>query len=400
MGDCLAFAPNDKTIDTAVTGSQESHDLNEQEMTRDVYGYLGIEVNLSGDEVELLQVGLIDKILKNVGMTDCNPNETPAKEEFLVSDSDGDPFDEEWEYASILGQLMYLTHTRPDIQFAVHQCAKFTHNPRASHANAIKKICRCIKGTRTKGVRFQRKMVNKSLNVNCFVDASFAPVWNQWNDDENARSQTGYVIRIDDVPVAWCSRKQELTALSSTEAELIAMSTAMRELLWVRRSVADIAKGFGVAHDKHTVIKSTVFEDNEGAIHLSKRPDMTPRTRHLSVKYSQFKENLGVSKEGDGISVAWVPTNLQIGDLFTKGVGPLKFKPLRDLLMGWSAISQSDLLNCGARKGELKDDASLTDKSKDRSVTNGKAHNPLSSTFSQNEKGRQNSQNTTDKGGK
>ena len=68
--------------------------------------------------------------------------------------------------------------------------------------------------------------------------------------------------------------------------------------------------------------------------------------------------------------------------------------------MGWSVISQSDLLNCGARKGELKDDVSLTDKSKDRSVTNGKAHNPLSSTFSQNEKGRQNSQNTTDKGGK
>ena len=168
--------------------------------------------------------------------------------------------------------------------------------------------------------------MDKQLSVNCFVDASFAPAWNQWEEKDNARSQTGHAIRVDDVPVTWCSRKQELTALSSTEAELIALSTAMRELLWVRRLTADIAKGFGVAYDNHTIIRSTAFEDNEGAIHLSKRPDMTPRTRHLSVKYHQFKENLGVTESGDGISVRWVPTNLQIADVLTKGVGPLKFK--------------------------------------------------------------------------
>ena len=376
VDDCLVFAPDDKTIDTIISGLRENHDLDEQEMTRDVYGYLGIEVNLSGDNVELLQTGLIDKILKNVNMENCNPCETPAKEEFLTKDTDGEPINEEWDYASILGQLMYLTHTRPDIQFAVHQCARFTHDPKQSHANAIKKICRYIKGTRDTGIKFQRKMVDDELRINCFVDASFAPVWAQFDDPENARSQTGYVIRIDDVPVTWCSRKQELTALSSTEAELIAMSTAMRELLWIRRLVADIAKGFGVAYNKHTMIKSTVFEDNEGAIHLSKRPDMTPRTRHLSVKYTQFKENLGVDKDGNGISVAWVPTELQIGDVFTKGVGPLKFKPLRDLLMGWSVMSQAELLNCGARKGELKSNVSLADRVKggqtgeDRSFSN------------------------------
>ena len=89
-----------------------------------------------------------------------------------------------------------------------------------------------------------------------------------------------------------------------------------------------------------------MFEDNKGAIHLAKRPDLTPRARHLSVKYHQFKENLGADKDGDGISIQWVPTNLQIADVFTKGVGPLKFKPLRDLLMGW-ADGAPDLLNHG-----------------------------------------------------
>ena len=141
--------------------------------------------------------------------------------------------------------------------------------------------------------------------------------------------------------------------MSSTEAELIAMSTAMRELLWVRRLTADISRGLGITCDKRTVIRSTVFEDNEGAIHLAKRPDMTPRTRHLSVKYHQFKENVGADKDGNGIEIRWVPTHLQIGDLFTKGVGPLKFKPLRDLLMGWTD-DVPDLLNHGVRKGELK----------------------------------------------
>ena len=85
-------------------------------------------------------------------MENCNSCETPAKEEFLVKDLDGTPFEEDWECASVLGQLMYLTHTRPDTQFAVHQCAKFAHQPRESHGNAIKKICRYLKGN--KGTRY------------------------------------------------------------------------------------------------------------------------------------------------------------------------------------------------------------------------------------------------------
>ena len=336
VDDCLIFAKDDDAMVKIIEGLRKKHDLDEVEMGRDVYAYLGIEMNMAGEKVELIQTGLTDKILKEVGMENCNTCETPAKEEFLTKDEEGEPFSEEWEYASVLEMLMYLTHTRPDIQFAVHQCAKFTHNPRRSHANAIRKICRYLAGTRKRGICFSRKVSEPKVSVNCHVDASFAPVWNQFDDEDNAKSQTGCVIMVDDVPVSWNSRKQELTAMSSTEAELIAMSKAMRELLWLRRIVADVSKGFGLEYNNHTKIKSTVFEDNEGVIHLAKRPDMTPRTRHLSVKYHQFKENLGVDKEGNGISIEWIPTEFQVADIFTKGVGPLKFKPLRDSLMGWS----------------------------------------------------------------
>ena len=115
-----------------------------------------------------------------------------------------------------------------------------------------------------------------------------------------------------------------------------------------------MAKGFGIACNDHTAIRSTVFEDNEGAIHLAKRPDLMPRMRHLSTKHHHFKENLGVDENGNGISIKWIPTTLQIADIFTEGVGPLKCQPLRDSLMGWAANLQPGETNCDIRKGELK----------------------------------------------
>jgi hypothetical protein len=85
---------------------------------------------------------------------------------------DGAPLIEDWEYASIVGMLMYLaTNTRPDIAYAVHQAARYTHDPRASHAVAIKRILRCIKGTKDKGVYFKPDGTEK---IDCYVDSDFA----------------------------------------------------------------------------------------------------------------------------------------------------------------------------------------------------------------------------------
>ena len=143
VDNCLIFARDNKTIDEALKGLRAKHDLDELEMERDAHAHLGIEINLKGEQVELLQTGLTDKILKKVGIKDSsNCCLTPAKENFLTADVNGKPFNEEWECASVMGMLMYLVHARPDIQFAVHQCAKFTHNPKQCHANVIKMICR------------------------------------------------------------------------------------------------------------------------------------------------------------------------------------------------------------------------------------------------------------------
>ncbi len=345
--DCLCFGYSNQDLDELVEGLRKYHDLDDKNKRRDVYEYLGIELNTIGNSVQLLQEGLTNKILRTVGMDNCTSNETPAKEEPLSPDTDGEPFDEEWDYASVVGMLMYLVNTRPDIQFAVHQCSKYSSVPRASHANAVRKICRYLQGTRKRGITFKNKMVDSTdLRIDCYVDASFAPRYKLGNTSEYAKSRTGYIIRIDDVPVSFASKQQTEVALSTTEAEYIALSTAMRELLWIRRLVDDIATGLSVKYDRVARIKkriiSSVYEDNTAAIAIAKRPDFTPRTRHLHTKYHHFKDQLGINNDGTGIVLEHIATEDQIADIFTKGLGNMQFVKLRDLLMGWICETPTD----------------------------------------------------------
>ena len=115
--------------------------------------FLGINLEtLEDGSIELTQTGLIDKILQATKMTDCNPNRVPATGA-LGTDPDGEPMDEEWNYRSVVGMLLYLsTITRPDITFAVSQVARFSANLKQSHATAVKTILRYLKRTRTKGM--------------------------------------------------------------------------------------------------------------------------------------------------------------------------------------------------------------------------------------------------------
>ena len=120
---------------------------------------------------------------------------TPAKESPLTTDLDGEPFDEDWEHASVVGMLMHLVNTRPDMQFAVHQCGKCSHNPRASHAKAVKKICRYLQGTKSRRIRFKKKLLDP-MDMR-LVDASFCPNWKQLSferSDGETKSKVGRLI--------------------------------------------------------------------------------------------------------------------------------------------------------------------------------------------------------------
>ena len=284
----------------------------------------------------LRQTKLIDSILKTVKMMDCNPDTTPAKERPLGMDKDGAPFDEDWEYASVVGKLLYLVNTRPDIQFSVHQCARFTHSPKASHAMAVKRICRYLKGTRELGMVYKPDSIDQhSIQLDAYVDADFSGLYGIEDslDPVSSRSRTGFVFLLGNCPVVWKSALQSETALSTVEAEYIALSTAMRELIPLRRLVKEVCEVLDV-HCANAVVKSTVFEDNMGCIQVVNAPKMTSRTKHINVKYHFFRSHIGKEQ---GIEIQHVATSYQLADIFTKGLDKDTFQHLCDLLMGWTS---------------------------------------------------------------
>jgi hypothetical protein len=227
---------------------------------------------------------------------------------------------------------MYLSgNARLDIAYAVHQCARFSADPRMPHAVALKRIGRYLKGTRDQGFIIKP---DKRCNLDCYVDADFAGLWNceDLQDPSVARSRTGYFITLGNTPVVWSSKLQTEIALSTMESEYIALSTALRALLPMRELQASISKSLKLPYSSKSNV-SSVFEDNQAALTLATTnpPRMTPRSRHICVKYHWFRSHL--SK--DTIVVVPIDTEHQKANILTKADKTQKFRADRLLTMGW-----------------------------------------------------------------
>lgn len=299
----------------------------------DVAGFLGILLLKKDDgTIELLQEGLIDRILTVMGLTDASVKHTPADSTPLGKDVDGASCCENWSYSSVVGMMMYLANnSRPDIAFAVHQCARFTHCPKRSHEAALKRIARYLKGTRSRGMVIQP---TDSLRLDLYADADFAGLWNieDPHDPVCVKSRTGYALTLGHCLVLWGSKLQTEIALRAQESEYIALSTAMRELLPVRELLKEVATSFAIDYDKVSTV-SCVWEDNNAALKLANAPfmNMSPRTKHIAVKYHWFRSKLEPGK----IEVLRIDTSQQKADIFTKGLKRTEFESKRKMLLGW-----------------------------------------------------------------
>jgi hypothetical protein len=226
--------------------------------------------------------------------------------------------------------MFLANNSRPDIAFATHQCARFTHNTKQSHATAVKTIVRYLKGTRTRGLIFSPQ---PNLALDCYVDADFAGLWDieDPHDPICVKSRTGFVIMLCGCPLLWKSQLQSLVSLSTMEAEYIALSTSMRELVPLRQLVEEIAVALDATERLVVRTHSTVFEDNNGALALANLPRLTPRSKHIAVRMHWFREHV---RSGQ-IQVVKVDTTAQVADIFTKGLAREIFERVRKLLMGW-----------------------------------------------------------------
>ena len=145
------------------------------------------------------------------------------------------------------------------------------------------------------------------------------------------KSRTGYLITIGGCPLTWTSKLQTEIALSTMEAEYIALSQSMRELLPLRALVKEMAHALQFNKSFEIRTYSKIFEDNNGALILASMPRMTPRSKHIAVKYHFFRTHV---EKGD-IRILKISSEDQKADIFTKGLGRQIFETVRKLLMGW-----------------------------------------------------------------
>ena len=316
----------------------------------EVSAFLGIQIAKTGDnEFFLTQTGLIDKVLAITQMTDCNGCDTPSTIDPLHADVDGAVFDETWAYDVVIGMLMYISgNTRPDIAYAVHQAARFTHGARQSHAAGVKRILRYLKKTKANGLILKP---GTDLRVDCYVDADFGGLFSveDKQDPISVKSRTGYVITYRGAPLLWASKMQTQVALSTMEAEYIALSQSMRDLIPIREILKEVmlivfakspsisyhshCKAFDdtVGSSAHVIPQSTVFEDNDACLKFARMPKLTPRTKHIGIPYHWFRTQV----ERLEIQIERIDTKDQLADQFTKGLPVDAFRRARKRLMGW-----------------------------------------------------------------
>jgi hypothetical protein len=294
--------------------------------------YLGLDVSHNSDgTITLRQPGLIDKVIKLCGLeAESNEHLTPADKILLAPLAGDEPRQHTWSYRQAIGVLNYIAATsRPDITFAVHQCARFSANPSRIHELAVRRIVRYLKGTRDRGYILRP---NETPSIDCYADADFAGAWTLETSDNptSVKSRTGYLIMFAGCPILWSSKLQSEIALSTTEAEYIALSQAMRDLIPLRTIMREMAEVFGYTVQQATT-HSTVFEDNKGCVDLVAAPTMRPRSRHISIKYHHFREHV---RKGH-IRIRWISTDMQLADIFTKPLAAPKFTLLRQRILGW-----------------------------------------------------------------
>jgi hypothetical protein len=333
VDDTLFYSPKPEYIDEVIQKLRDAEmDLEEE---GSVAGFLGvhIECNEKDGSIKLTQKGLIKRIIEGLNIQHLPIKHTPAAAEPLVLDADGDPPNATYSYPSVVGMLQYLqAHSRPDITFAVSQCARFTHRTRRSHEVAVERIGQYLKATQDEGLILQPTGL---FDIECYVDADFAGLWpyEDKHDPSCVKSRTGFVICISGCPVIWSSKLQTDIATSTMEAEYNGLSMSMRDLLPFKQLFLAVSSGIGLGHDVCTAFKTTVWEDNNGALSLANMEPgrMTPRSKHYAVKYHWFRSHLSPNS----VEVKKIDTNLQKADIFTKGLRIEKFRAIRKLLCGW-----------------------------------------------------------------
>lgn len=265
--------------------------------------FLGIEVARSEKGIFISQRKYVLNLLQETGMVGCKPVDSPIEVNHRLQSKIGKEVDKE-RYQRLVGKLIYLSHTRPDISYAVSVVSRYMHDPRVSHLEAVYRILRYLKSAPGRGLLFSR---NGHLKIESFTDADWA------GSPDDRRSTSGYCTFVGGNLVTWRSKKQDVVARSSAEAEYRAMAQGVSEILWLRRFMQEL----NMADEKPSIL----YCDNKAAINIAHNPVQHDRTKHIEIDRNFIKENL----EKGSLRIPFVKSSDQLADILTKGVGRAVF---------------------------------------------------------------------------
>uniref|UniRef100_A0A2N9IB76 Integrase catalytic domain-containing protein n=1 Tax=Fagus sylvatica TaxID=28930 RepID=A0A2N9IB76_FAGSY len=268
------------------------------------YLVLMIQHYLSAD---LIRAKYASDLLSRAGLTDTKVVSTPLEMNARLTPLDDTPLSDATLYRQLVGSLVYLIVTHPDIAYAVHLVSQFLSAPHSTHYAAVIHILRYIKGTMFHGLHFS---AHSTLDLYTYSDADWA------RDPTDRRSTTGFCFFLGDSLISWRSKKQHIVSRSSTEAEYRALADTTSELLALRWLLEDM----GLTHSSPTVIHC----DNRSAIQIAHNDVFHERTKHIEIDCHLVCHHLPAGI----LHLLPVSSSDQTADIFTKTFPSGRFRDL------------------------------------------------------------------------
>lgn len=277
----------------------------------DLHYCLELEVWKDSGQTFLTQGKYARNLLERFRMEQCKTAATPLQQNLKLSSDDGTKQVDATLYRQLVGSLIYLTTTWPDLAYSVSVLSQFMSRPLDSHWNAAKCVLRYLSGTCNYGILYTD---SSDVTLAGYSDSDWA------GNLDDRRSITGYAFSIGSGVISWCSKKKSTVALSSCEGEYQALCAATCEAIWLRRLLSDAGEGQKAA----TSIKT----DNQSTIKLAYNPVFHKNTKHIDTQFHFVREKIQ-SKE---ICVDYCNTCDNLADIFTKPLGRIEFELLRGML--------------------------------------------------------------------
>lgn len=269
--------------------------------------FLGIEISRIPSGLFLSQRKYTLDILSEAGLLAAKPCEFPMEQHHHLAVSASSSLSDPESYRRLVGRLIYLTITRPELSYSVHTLAQFMQDPKEDHWHAALRVLHYLKGHPGQGLLLSTQ---SSLQLTAFCDSDWAscPI--------SRRSITGYFIMLGKSPISWKTKKQTTVSRSSAEAEYRSMASTCCELVWLK----SLLHSLGVGHNS----PMHLYCDSQAALHIAANPVFHERTKHIEIDCRLVRDHV----QSGTIITRYLPTAQQPADLFTKALGKVQFQLL------------------------------------------------------------------------